>query len=158
MAGIVDVLRKYIRPYYYYILAIIILIIFLIASNYAYNKYYGSMNTASNSKFKDVANSSHTSKEAQVYFFHVDWCPHCKKALPDWNQFKSQIDGKEINGYVVKCVDLNCTDETGDITAAINKYSIESYPTVKLVKDEQTIDFDSKITTTALEQFVNTML
>lgn len=158
MAGIIDVLRKYIRPYYYYILAIIILVIFLIASNYAYNKYYVSVNTPKASKFKDVANSTHKSKEAQVYFFHVDWCPHCKKALPDWNQFKSQIDGKEINGYQVKCIDLNCTDETGDVTAAINKYSIESYPTVKLVKDEQTIDFDSKITTTALEQFVNTML
>lgn len=155
MANITDVLRKYIRPYYYYVLAIIVLIIFLFAANYAYNKYYTTIN---NNKFKDVANTNRRTKEAQVYFFHVDWCPHCKKALPDWNQFTSQYNGKEVNGYIIKCIDLNCTDETGDVTSAINKYSIESYPTVKLVKDEQTIDFDSKITSTALEQFVNTMI
>lgn len=154
MSNIIDVFRKYIRPYYYYIIAIVVLIIFLFAAQYAYQWSSGS----SNSKFKNVANANTRNSEAQLYFFHVDWCPHCKKALPDWNQFKSSYNGKEINGYKLKCIDLNCTDETGDVTSAINKYSIDSYPTIKLVKDEKTIDFDSKITSNSLEQFVNTML
>lgn len=154
MSNIIDVFRKYIRPYYYYIIAIVVLIIFLFAAQYAYK----SSSASSNSKFKDVANANSRNNEAQLYFFHVDWCPHCKKALPDWNKFKSSHNGKEINGYILKCIDLDCTNETGDVTAAINKYSIDSYPTIKLVKDEKTIDFDSKITSNSLEQFVNTML
>lgn len=154
MSNIIEVFRKYIRPYYYYIIAIVVLIIFLFAAQYAYK----SSSPLSKGKFKDVANANTRNSEAQLYFFHVDWCPHCKKALPDWNQFKASHNGKEINGYKVKCIDLNCTDETGDVTAAINKYSIDSYPTIKLVKDENTIDFDSKITASSLEQFVNTML
>lgn len=155
MAGIIDVFRRVIRPYYYYIIAIIVLVVFLMAANYGYKTFYS--NTIKD-KFKDVANSNRRTTEAQVYFFHVDWCPHCKKALPDWTQFKSQYDGKEVNGYVVKCIDLNCTEETSDVAVAISRYSIDSYPTIKLVKDEQIIDFDSKITSTSLEQFVNTML
>ena len=91
-------------------------------------------------------------------FFHVDWCPHCKKALPEWNNFKKQFADKEVNGYIVKCVDVDCTDETSDVQNMINKYSIESYPTVKMIKDNNTIEFDSKISTNTLEHFVNSML
>mgnify|MGYP000589437578 FL=1 len=40
----------------------------------------------------------------------------------------------------------------------INKYEIESYPTVKMVKDKNTIEFDSKISASTLEHFVNSML
>ena len=155
MSGLIDVALKYIRPYYYYIIAIIVLIIFLVVANYAYTKFY--KNKKAN-KYSDVANANRRNKEVQIFFFHVDWCPHCKKALPEWNKFKSQYDGQEKNGYVIRCVDLDCTDETAPVTQAINKYSIESYPTVKMLKDENTIDFDSKITSTTLEQFVNNML
>jgi thiol-disulfide isomerase/thioredoxin len=154
MANVVEVIRRYIRPYYYYIIAIAVIIIFSIVAYYAYNRFYKKeVNHA-----KDVANANRRNKEVIVYFFHVDWCPHCKKALPEWNSFKSQNDGKEINGYVIQCLDINCTDETSDITKLINKYHIESYPTVKMIKDEKVIEFDSKITNSSLNAFVNTML
>ena len=155
MSGLVDVVRKYIRPYYYYIIAIIVLIIFLVLANYAYAKFYTKKQA---NKYSDVANANRRNKEVQIFFFHVDWCPHCKKALPEWTTFKSQYDGQEKNGYVIRCIDLNCTDETADVTQAINRYNIDSYPTVKMLKDEKTIDFDSKITSTTLEQFVNNMI
>lgn len=151
---IVDVLAKYIRPYYLYILILIIAIIFIILSYYAYQKY----SSATVNKFADVANVNHNNREATIIFFHVDWCPHCKTALPEWNTFKSNNDGKEINGYIINCVDMDCTKETSDITRAINEYKIESYPTIKMLKDTQTIEFDSKITNTALNSFVETML
>jgi thiol-disulfide isomerase/thioredoxin len=156
MANIIDVLTRYIRPYYYRIIAVVVCAIFLYAIYYAYNTFY--IKPRSQKQFSDVANANRRSKEATVLFFHVDWCPHCKTALPDWNAFKSQYNGKEMNGYTINCVDMNCTEETSDIARAINKYNIESYPTIKLLKDDQTIEFDSKITSTSLEKFVNTML
>jgi len=154
MAGLIEVITKYIRPYYYYILALTIFIIFFTIGVYAYNGFQAQQKN----KFSDVANANRRNKDAVVYFFHVDWCPHCKKALPEWKNFVSKYDKKEINGYRIKCVDKDCTKETSDITEIINKYNIDSYPTIKLIKDNTTIDFESKITASSLEKFVNTML
>ena len=155
MPGLVEVVGNLIRPYYYYLLIITFVSIFAALSYYAYNNYY--KKTLDN-KFANVANANRRNKEAEVMFFHVDWCPHCKKALPEWNNFKKQYNDKEINGYIIKCKDIDCTTESSDITSLTNKFQIESYPTVKMVKDTNTIEFDSKITSKTLERFVNTML
>jgi thiol-disulfide isomerase/thioredoxin len=154
MANLIDVVTKLIRPYYYRIITVVLIILFIVVGYYGYNTI---VNKEKN-KFKDVANENRRNKEAPVYFFHVDWCPHCKKALPEWKKFASTYDGKEINGYLIKCYDVDCTNETSDVTVFINKYKIESYPTVKLIRDDNTIDFDSRITSSSLDQFVNTML
>lgn len=155
MPGLVEVVGNLISPYYYYLLIITFVSIFAALSYYAYNNYY--KKTLDN-KFANVANANRRNKEAEVMFFHVDWCPHCKKALPEWNNFKKQYNDKEINGYIIKCKDIDCTTESSDITSLTNKFQIESYPTVKMVKDTNTIEFDSKITSKTLERFVNTML
>lgn len=154
MAGLVEVVTRYVRPYYFVIISLIIFVIFIFVGYYAYQKY----SQTKENKFKDVANANRRGKEATVFFFHVDWCPHCKKALPEWKAFCAQNDGKEINGYVIKCVDIDCTKETPEVTRAINQYHIDSYPTVKMLRDENVIDFESKITSTSLNTFVNTML
>jgi len=154
MANLIEVVTKLIRPYYYYVIVTLITIIFVIVAYYGYKHVMGQQNN----KYKDVANANRRNKETIIYFFHVDWCPHCKKALPEWKKFSTTYNNKEINGYKLRCMDIDCTKETSDITEYINKYKIDSYPTVKLIRDGDTVDFDSKITNTSLEKFVNTML
>ena len=154
MANLIEVISKVIRPYYYYIIAFVVLILFVTIGVYSYNN----IQSQQKNKFSDVANANRRNKESVVYFFHVDWCPHCKKALPEWKNFVSKYDGKEINGYIIKCKDIDCTKETSQITDLINRYKIDSYPTIKLIKDSTTIDFESKITASSLEKFVGTML
>lgn len=154
MANIIDVLKRYIRPYYYYILIFIVVVFFVALAFYWYNKLKPSFDD----RFKDVANMKRRSKEAVIYLFSVDWCPHCKKAKPEWVAFKNQYDGTEVNGYIIKCVDVDCTKETSDVKSQMNKYNITSFPTVKLIKDDNTIDFDSKISRTTLATFITTML
>jgi thiol-disulfide isomerase/thioredoxin len=160
MSTLVEVIQRMVRPYSYYILAIIVLILFIVAGNYAYNTFYTKKDAIKDKGFNDVANANtKTNKlEAIIYFFHVDWCPHCKTALPDWNRFKNDFHGKEFNKYVLKCITQNCTDETSDITKLINDYGIQGYPTVKMLKDGNKIEFDSKISYDTLEQFANTMM
>lgn len=155
MANLVETAKKIIRPYYYYIIAVVVFAIFLYFGIWGYKQFYAKKVA---NKYANVANANRRNKEVNVLFFHVDWCPHCKNALPAWNTFSQQYNGKEVNGYVIKCVDMDCTSESSEVARAINSYKIESYPTIKMVKDEQTIEFDSKITTSSLEQFVNTML
>lgn len=158
MANIIEVLQRYITPYSTYIIAFIVFIIFIIAAKYAYDTYYVKQKNDKNAVFKDVANANRQSTDVMIYFFNVDWCPHCKKAKPEWDKFKNKMNGKEVNGYKLNCVDMNCTEETPEITRVINEYHIEGYPTVKMLKDGEQFDFDSKITTESLEVFVETMV
>ena len=40
----------------------------------------------------------------------------------------------------------------------VKQYNIEGYPTIKLLKDGQVIEFDAKPTQKTLDQFLNTVL
>ena len=52
----------------------------------------------------------------------------------------------------------NCTEESAGNEELLNRYKIEGYPTIKLLKDNQIIEFDAKPTKDNLEQFLNTAL
>jgi len=40
----------------------------------------------------------------------------------------------------------------------ISEYGVDSYPTIKMKRDKTVIDFDSKVTSTALNSFTDVML
>jgi thiol-disulfide isomerase/thioredoxin len=98
------------------------------------------------------------SNTAELLLFYVDWCPHCKTAKPIWNELKSEYENKTINGYKIIFTEINCTNETAEVEQMVNKYSIEGYPTIKLLKDGQVIEYDAKPSKATLEQFLNTVL
>ncbi len=101
-----------------------------------------------------------TGGKMTIYMFHVDWCPHCKKAMPDWKTFVNEYNGQKVNEYDIKCIDIDCTDDSvPDIKQALEKYNVDSFPTVKGVYEPkhgktQTITFDAKINVKNLEKFV----
>ena len=97
-------------------------------------------------------------KEAEIMFFHTDWCPHCKTAKPEWDQVKAEYDGKTINGYTVYFTDVNCTNDNPQTEKMMNTYKIEGYPTIKLLKDGTVIEYDAKPSRDTLVQFLNTVL
>ena len=131
--------------------------VFLWVGYYAYKSYVG---TPTKNAYKDVANTAPNNMDIVVTLYHVDWCPHCKKAMPEWNQFKDEYDGKLVNGYKVVCIDLDCTDDSDQkINDVLKTKGIESFPTVKAVMPgtdgkEMTISFESKTTKKNLEKFV----
>jgi thiol-disulfide isomerase/thioredoxin len=138
------------------ILIVLMVIIFGVAAYFAY-KWYGKPAIA-NKTVQNMSNINQRDQTVEIYLFYADWCPHCTKAKPEWAAFKKSYDGKEMNGYVVKCIDVNCTEELGDNGKLIQKYGVDSYPTLIMVKDGNRIDFDSKITNDTLVQFTNTVL
>jgi thiol-disulfide isomerase/thioredoxin len=99
-----------------------------------------------------------TGKSAELLFFYVDWCPHCKTAKPAWDEIKTQYENKTINGYKVVFTEINCTNESAEVEQMMNKYSIEGFPTIKLLKDGQIIEYDAKPTKATLDQFLTTVL
>lgn len=118
-----------------------------------------------NSKFKpkfndnlENANDSNNHSQAELMMFSVDWCPHCKKAKPIWEELKQEYENKSVNGYTIIFTDIDCTNETPEIEKKIIKYKIEAYPTIKLLKNGQVIEYDAKPSKATLEEFLNTVL
>ena len=158
MTNIVEEITNAIRPYSTYILVAILLVIFSAVGYYGYNKYAKPI--IKTDETKDVANANRRNKSADIYFFHVDWCPHCKTAVDPWKSFSDDYNGREVNGVTVNCHPVNCTDESDpNVTEYVATYNIESYPTVKMVLGDGTVvEFDAKIEKKSLVDFLNTVL
>ena len=141
------------------ILYVIVLVVFIVIAYYYY-KYYIEPNSKPSYKANNEIGSTIPSnqKEAELLFFYVDWCPHCKTAKPAWNDLKAEYENKTINGYKVIFTDIDCTNETAEVSLLMDKYKIEGYPTIKLLKDGQVIEYDAKPTKDTLIQFLNTVL
>ena len=117
------------------------------------------------SKFKpkfnhnlENANDSSNHSQAELMMFSVDWCPHCKKAKPIWEELKTEYENKTVNGYTIIFTDIDCTNESPEIEKLIVKYKIKEYPTIKLLKNGQVIEYDAKPSKATLEEFLNTVL
>ena len=147
--------------YSYIIFALVIIVIggLLIYGIYRLTKSsQKNGSTKPNLEFIDANESMTGGKEAEIILFYVDWCPHCKTAKPEWEQVKSEYEGKTVNGYVITFTEVNCTNETADVEKMMNTYKIEGYPTIKLLKDGTVIEYDAKPTRATLTQFLNTVL
>jgi thiol-disulfide isomerase/thioredoxin len=141
---------------------IIILVVGLfigIAIYYYYSHVSPSLKPEYKPNHEHLASSdSKNGKSAELLLFYVDWCPHCKTAKPAWDEIKTQYENKTINGYKVIFTEINCTEETAEVEEMMNKYSIEGFPTIKLLKDGQIVEYDAKPTKSTLDQFLNTVL
>tara|TARA_B110000285_G_scaffold19935_2_gene19370 strand:+ start:1176 stop:1685 length:510 start_codon:yes stop_codon:yes gene_type:complete len=132
------------------------IIILMSASIFYYFKDVSSQENATynpNGEFGESEN-----KNAELLFFYADWCPHCKSAKPIWAELQAEYKNKTINGYTIIFSEINCSEENAEVEKMMNKYSIEGYPTIKLLKDGQIIEYDAKPDKDSLDQFLNTVL
>jgi len=125
------------------------------------NKYfYKKINPdyVNNSEFVGKSGESIEDKEATLIMFHVNWCMYCKKAMPEWLNFKKDYNGKATNGYKVILKEYECSDEDNEeIAELMDKYTVEGFPTIILVKDGSHEKFEAKPTYDTLEEFIKTM-
>jgi len=166
---------KYLLPNKNVSLVILFLIIFALVG---YGIYYIYSTRSQDAQTGNIANGgarkngfsgsgasgSSAPGTVEILFFNVDWCPHCVKAKPEWEKFCDTYDGQTVNGkYTVSCrggkKGINCTNtDDAKVNAMIQQYSIEGYPTLKAIQDgNQVVDFQSKITFSNMEQFIQTM-
>lgn len=116
-------------------ISICILIILVVIGIY----YYSS---STNEQFTNNE-LTHT---ADLMYFFTDWCPHCKKAKPEWAKITEYLDSNKINNYNVHCVEYDCTTQTPEIEAMMDKYQIEGFPTLKLRINGNIKTFESSLT------------
>lgn len=137
-------------------LAVITLISFLVYYFYAVPHAKKPQQYQPNSENMELGATD--DKNAELLFFYAEWCPHCKTAKPIWEELKSEYKNKTINGYHVVFTEVNCSEETAEVERMMNQYSVEGYPTIKLLKDGQIIEYDAKPSRDTLVQFLNTVL
>jgi len=91
---------------------------------------------------------------AELMFFVTKWCPHCKKANPEWNKLVKKWEGKKINKSRIFFKKIDCEDNE----ALADEYNIESYPTIKLERGDQIIEYNAKPNFEILEEFLREQL
>jgi thiol-disulfide isomerase/thioredoxin len=139
-------------------MALIVLLLVVIAAI----SYYFYIFLSNKFKVGYKENSEHipingtSSNECEILLFGTTWCPHCKAAKPIWEEVKIEYTGKTVNGYTIVFTEVDCTNETPETEKMMNRYKIDGFPTVKLLKNGQIIEFDAKVTKANLEKFLNT--
>ena len=74
--------------------------------------------------------------------------------MPAWKSFKDDIGNKKIKGYTVNFLEVDCDKDT----ETSDKFNVKGFPTIKLVKGNQVIEYDAKPNVENLIEFVNTSL
>lgn len=150
-------LRSYLSWKLFFIMVAIVILI--VAIVFVYKKYLVPKMNPTYAPNKEFIEKSDEASDAELLIFTVDWCPYCKKAMPVWKKFKEEYDGKTINGYNLNFRTINCTDENdAEVKDMLNKYSVDGYPTIKLLKDGDAITYDAKPEFNTLQQFLQTVL
>ena len=155
--GFTDTVSYYLDPYsYYYIGFVYAFIFFLILCVIAYYVYQSDfLKHFNNPGTSDIPNASSNKGENAIMFFYTEWCPHCKTAKPIWDTFRTKYDKQFVNGYKCKFLEHNLSDDNAQSTKKlINDYNVEGFPSIKMKKGNDLIDFDAKITPTSLEEFI----
>jgi thiol-disulfide isomerase/thioredoxin len=135
------------------ILALLLVALFIGVAIYLYKTYISPKVNPSYVENKEIL-SDESDKEAVLYFFYTTWCPHCKSAKPEWQKIKEEYQDKTINNTRVLFREVDCDKED----KVANEFNVEGYPTIKLVKDGQVIEYDAKPNYETLVQFLNTTL
>ena len=169
MSSFLGSVDKALRRYYMPILIICLLAGFGYISYYVYTNFKKRREkTKGNDDPANLAGGN--TVETSMILYYTDWCPHSKAIMPEWKLFKEEYNNREMNGYKLIVKDINLSNEDGskdgdddyissaETKAIIENEKIEEYPTVKLFKNDETINFDAKITVNNLEQMVDTLL
>lgn len=137
---------------------LIVAIFFLIVAIYLYNKYVTPMvdnKFIPNNEFQQKSDDSDSdAQNVELYIFTVNWCPHSKKAIPIWEQLKAEYSNKTFNNYNINFIQVDGEENP----SLADKYKVEGYPTIKMVKGNQIIEYDAKPSLEHLKEFLNSTL
>ena len=131
-----------------------VLILFIIAAVYTYKQYIGPRLNKKYVANKEYVKAGDDTGSVDLYYFYTVWCPHCKTATPIWNSFKKEIGDKQIKGMTVNFIEVDC-DKDADLAS---KFNVKGYPTIKMVKGNQVIEYDAKPNKDTLMEFLQTSI
>lgn len=85
--------------------------------------------------------------DKQLVLFYADWCGHCKKMKPQWDEASTELGGE-------KMIKVNLGDGTEEQKKTMGAYGIKGFPTIiKFENGKPTGQLDSREKNGFLEFF-----
>ena len=137
---------------------IILLIVFLTYVMMRFRKREGVTNN------EYLSEDPNNRKQAKLYFFYADWCPHCRTAKQSggpWYEFTKDKNDIIVKGdYDIAIEEVDCSKDSNKhnghgVKEIMHKYNVEGYPTIILVKDDEHYLYDTKPNADRIEEFVD---
>ena len=91
-------------------------------------------------------NNENYNNRPTVYFFYVDWCPHCKTAKP-------KVDDFIKNNSNVNVKKINCEKEENKALA--QEFNVKGYPTIVLEKNNKRKELETGVSVESINNLVN---
>ena len=89
-----------------------------------------------------------------LYFFFVDWCPHCTNAKPKIEDLKKELQNNKVKGKNVVVRSVNCEEEK-DLA---KQFNVRAYPSLVLVNGEEKTEYDAGVSVDGLKSFLEANL
>lgn len=89
--------------------------------------------------------------DVAIVKFYVNYCGWCKKLAPTWNEFEKEYHNKTINGKKIMVLSVDC-EKNPDMCRL---FKIKGYPTILIIKNNETIEYNDERTVTAFKNVVN---
>lgn len=86
--------------------------------------------------------------DSTLFFFHTDWCPHCKDSMNIWKSIKTDMKFKK---FKTAFVTIDCEDKKNQ--HLVEKYKVNEYPTFILESKGKTFIYDANLNPETLERF-----
>ena len=86
------------------------------------------------------------SSGATLYFFFADWCPHCTKFKPEWEELKNQNLGVQME-------EVDCTDNK-NVPALAKEYNVSGFPTLILVNGNENHKYSGNRSASDIASFI----
>jgi thiol-disulfide isomerase/thioredoxin len=92
---------------------------------------------------------------ARLYFFYTTWCGYSKKAMPEWEKVKADLNTSPVFGKTtIEPVEIDA-DKDRKTTSL---YEVAGYPTIKLETSSGVYDFDRSVTHDNIMNFLRETL
>ena len=137
-----------------YLTIVLILLIFLGISIYVYYTYVLPKLDKKYVDNKEYVEEVEEKKVADLYYFYTTWCTYCKKARPEWDAIKDKYKGKKINGWSINFIEIDCEEQD----EVAGKFGVDAYPTIKLIRGNQIVEYDAKPNRDTINEFLNKMV
>lgn len=129
------------------ILSIIVVFVIIYVTHIMFKSY-----KITNEAFDDEV------KDANLYFFYANWCPHCKTAKPEMEKVKNNFNQRTINNHTIKVIEVDCTNDSQESKLLMSKYNVQGFPTVVMSVGNEVVEYDNKVTYNNMETFIADVL
>jgi thiol-disulfide isomerase/thioredoxin len=111
-----------------------------------FNQYYAYASSAA--AVREGMSGRQASGGAELLYFSMDGCGHCKRFNPAWDEFVKQ------NKYPgLRKVKVMSDTEDPSEKSKLSKHKVKGFPTIVLVVGDQGIPFDGERTVAGLDKF-----